>query len=96
MLMPRTGPKPLAGLGMLIAAGGMIWLTRIGVHSGYAPAILGPLLVTGLGLGQVVAPAMNTGAYGVAPYDAGVAAAAINADQQLGGSIGTARKTTTP
>ena len=27
MLMPRTGPKPLAGLGMLIAAGGMIWLT---------------------------------------------------------------------
>jgi EmrB/QacA subfamily drug resistance transporter len=89
-LMPRTGPKPLIGLGMLIAAAGMTWLTRIGVHSGYAPTVLGPLLVTGLGLGQVAAPAMNTGTYGVAPRDAGVASATLNAGQQLGGSIGTA------
>jgi EmrB/QacA subfamily drug resistance transporter len=89
-LIPRTGPRPLIGLGMLIAAGGMAWLTRIGVHSGYAPALLGPLLVTGLGLGQVAAPAMNTGTYGVAPHDAGVASATLNAGQQLGGSIGTA------
>ena len=47
VLMLRTGPKPLVGLGLLIAAGGMVWLTRIGVYSGYAPAVLGPLLVTG-------------------------------------------------
>jgi EmrB/QacA subfamily drug resistance transporter len=88
-LMPRTGPKPLVGLGLLIAAGGMVWLTRIGVHSGYASAILGPLLVTGLGIGQVTAPAVNIGTYGVAPYDAGVAAATVNVGQQVGGSIGT-------
>lgn len=87
--MPRTGPKPLIGLGLLIAAGGTAWLTRIGVHSGYAPAVLGPLLVTGLGIGQVTAPAVNTGTYGVAPYDAGVAAATVNVGQQAGGSIGT-------
>jgi EmrB/QacA subfamily drug resistance transporter len=90
VLMPRTGPRPLVGLGMLIAAAGMAWLTRIGVHSVYAPAVLGPLLVTGLGLGQVAAPAMNTGTYGVAPSDAGAASATLNASQQLGGSIGTA------
>ena len=89
VLMPRTGPKPLIGLGLLIAAGGMVWLTRIGVHPGYASAILGPLLVTGLGLGQVFPPAANTGTYGVAPYDAGVAAATVNVGQQVGGSIGT-------
>jgi hypothetical protein len=75
---------------MLIAAGGMVWLTRIGVHSGYASAILGPLMVTAAGLGQVIAPAVNTGTFGVAPHDAGVASAAINVGQQLGGSIGTA------
>jgi hypothetical protein len=34
-------------------------------------------------------PAVNTGTYGVAPYDAGVASATINAGQQVGGSIGT-------
>jgi EmrB/QacA subfamily drug resistance transporter len=90
VLMPRTGPKPLVGLGMLIAAAGMVWLTGIGVHSGYVSAILGPLIVLALGLGLVVAPAVNTGTYGVAPYDAGVASATISVGQQLGGSIGTA------
>jgi hypothetical protein len=90
VLMPRTGPKPLIGLGMLIAAGGMVWLTGIGVHSGYLSAILGPLLVTAVGLGQVIAPAVNTGTFGVAAHDAGVASATINVGQQLGGSIGTA------
>jgi EmrB/QacA subfamily drug resistance transporter len=90
VLMPRTGPKPLVGLGMLVAAAGMVWLTGIGVHSGYASAILGPLMVTAVGLGLVIAPAVNTGTYGVAPYDAGVASATINVGQQLGGSIGTA------
>ncbi len=47
VLMPRIGPKPLVGAGMLVAAAGMAWLTRIGVHSGYVSAVLGPLLVTG-------------------------------------------------
>jgi EmrB/QacA subfamily drug resistance transporter len=90
LLMPRTGPKPLVGFGMLIAAAGMVWLTGIGVHSGYASAILGPLVVTALGVGLVIAPAVNSGTYGVAPYDAGVASATISVGQQLGGSIGTA------
>jgi EmrB/QacA subfamily drug resistance transporter len=90
VLMPRTGPKPLMGIGMLVAAGGMVWLTRIGVHSGYVSAILGPLMVTAAGLGQVIAPAVNTGTFGVAPSDAGAASATVNTGQQLGGSIGTA------
>jgi hypothetical protein len=90
ILMPRVGPKPLVGLGMLIAAGGMVWLTRIGVHSGYVSAILGPLMVTAFGLGNVVAPSFNTGTFGVRPSDAGVASATVNVGQQLGGSMGTA------
>jgi hypothetical protein len=35
-------------------------------------------------------PSMNTGTFGVAPSDAGVASATLNVGQQLGGSIGTA------
>ena len=90
VLMPRIGPKPLIGLGLLIAAGGMAWLTRIGVHSSYVSAVLGPLLLTGTGLGLSIAPAFNTGTFGVRPGDAGVASATLNVGQQLGGSIGTA------
>jgi hypothetical protein len=89
-LLPRIGPRPIILVGLLVAAGGMVWLTRIGVHSSYTSAVLGPLLVTGAGLGLSVAPSFNTGTFGVAASDAGVASATLNVGQQLGGSIGTA------
>jgi EmrB/QacA subfamily drug resistance transporter len=90
VLMPRLGPKPLVILGMLCNAAGMAWLTRIGVHSDYPSALLGPLMVTGAGMGFVFSSAANAGTFGVAPRDAGVASASVNTGQQLGGAIGTA------
>src|ERR1700761_1529368 len=90
VLMPRIGPKLLVGVGMLLAGAGMAWLTQLGVHSSYAAAILGPLLVSGAGIGLSMPSSMNTGTFGVAPSDAGVASATLNVGQQLGGSIGTA------
>jgi EmrB/QacA subfamily drug resistance transporter len=89
-LMPRFGPKPLVIAGMVGNAAGLAWLTRIGVHSGYASALLGPLMVTGTGMGFIFGAVANTGTFGVAPRDAGVASASVNTGQQLGGSIGTA------
>ena len=89
VLMPRTGPRPLVPTGMLLAASGLALLTRIGVHSSYATAVLPSLLMMGLGLGLVFAPVFNTGTFGVPPADAGVASATVNTGQQLGGSIGT-------
>nr|WP_245687136.1 MFS transporter [Peterkaempfera griseoplana] len=89
-LMPRFGPKPMVVAGMLLNAGGMVWLTRIGVHSGYASTLLGPIMVTGAGMGLIFGMVAATGTFGVAPQDAGVASASINTGQQLGGSIGTA------
>jgi EmrB/QacA subfamily drug resistance transporter len=94
VLLPRLGPKPLVTLGMLLASGAMVWLSGIGPHSGYVAAVLGPLLMTGIGFGFTTAPAMNTGTYGVAPQDAGVASATLNTGQQIGGSIGTSLLTT--
>src|SRR5215472_5735046 len=90
VLLPRVGPRPLVTAGMLLAAGSLVWLTRIGVHSGYASAVLGPLMLAGLGFGFTIAPSMNTGTSGVAPADAGAASATLNTGQQIGGSIGTA------
>jgi predicted MFS family arabinose efflux permease len=90
VLMPRIGPKPIVTAGLLFAAAGMVWLTRITPHSGYAANILGPLIVTGLGMGLMFSTAFNTGTYGVAPQDTGVASASVNTGQQLGGAIGTA------
>jgi EmrB/QacA subfamily drug resistance transporter len=89
VLLPRIGPKYLVAAGMLSAACGLAWLTRIGLHSGYAADVLPALLVTAAGIGMIMSPSMNTGTAGVRASDAGVASALVNTGQQVGGSIGT-------
>jgi EmrB/QacA subfamily drug resistance transporter len=89
-LLPKFGPKPLISGGLLVGAAGMVWLTGIGVHSGYATHLLGPLMIVGIGLGLIYAAALTTGTSGVAPQDSGIASACISAGQQLGGASGTA------
>jgi len=89
VLMPRFGPRPLVTSGMLASAGGMAWLAQLGTHTGYAAGVLGPLLLAGIGLGLIIAPVINTGTFGVAPQDAGVASATVTTGQMLGGSVGT-------
>ena len=74
---------------MLIASGAMVWLAQLGPHTGYASGLLGPLIMVAVGMGMVIAPSINTGTYGVAPQDAGVASATVTVGQQLGASIGT-------
>ncbi|MGI5194098.1 MFS transporter [Streptomyces sp. CA-288835] len=90
VLIPRIGPKTIVPLGMGTAAAGMIWLTGLDMSSSYATGILPPLIVAGLGLGMVMAPAMSLAVEGVAAEDSGVASAAVNTMQQVGGSLGTA------
>ncbi|GGN91383.1 MFS transporter [Actinoplanes lobatus] len=90
MLAPRIGPRPLVPVGALIAAGGMILLTRLELDSTYASGVLPGLIIIGLGLGLVFAPTQNAATSGVEHRDAGVASAMINTVQQIGGSIGTA------
>src|ERR1700760_2148175 len=91
VLMPRTGPRPLIPVGLLIAAGGLVMLAaRLGLRTSYLDWILPALLRVGAGLGVVFGCALNTATYGTGAADAGVAAALVNTNQQVGGSIGTA------
>jgi EmrB/QacA subfamily drug resistance transporter len=89
VLMPRTGPRPLVAGGMLAAAGAAVWLAQLSPHTAYATGVLGPIILGGIGVGIVIAPVINTGTFGVAPQDAGVASATVTVGQQLGASIGT-------
>ncbi|MEU9875705.1 MFS transporter [Streptomyces phaeochromogenes] len=89
-LVPRIGPKVVIPAGFAIAAVGMAWLTGIGLDSSYSTDVLPQLLLIGVGLGIVMPPAMALATSGIAPEDAGVASATVNAMQQVGGSIGTA------
>ncbi len=89
VLMPRFGPRPLVASGMLAAAGAMVWLAQLGPHTAYGAGVLGPTILAGTGVGLVIAPVINTGTFGVAPQDAGVASATVTVGQQLGASVGT-------
>ncbi|WP_181767855.1 MFS transporter [Streptomyces albidus (ex Kaewkla and Franco 2022)] len=90
VLIPRLGPKPVVPTGMALAAGGLVWLTPLGLHSSYVPHVLPPLVMLGVGLGLVMPSAISLATLGVARQDQGVASATVNTMQQVGGSIGTA------
>jgi hypothetical protein len=67
----------------------MVWLAQLGPHTAYAAGLLGPTILAGIGVGMVIAPVINTGTFGMAPQDAGVASATVTVGQQLGASVGT-------
>ena len=89
-LLPKIGPRPLIGGGMMIAALGMLTLTSIGTDTAYAVHVLPGIMIIGAGLGLVFSSAMATATFGVEASDSGVASAMVNTMQQIGGSIGTA------
>jgi len=89
-VLPRMGPKFVVASGLALAGVGMVVFAHLQLHSGYVGHILPGLVVTGVGLGAVIAPSMSTATLGVRPADAGVASAMVNTSQQVGGSIGTA------
>jgi EmrB/QacA subfamily drug resistance transporter len=86
--LPRVGPRVLIASGMLMGAAAMAYLTQLTVTSSYPRGVLPALIVMGLGLGTVIAPATNTATAGVRREDSGVASALVNTMQQVGGSIG--------
>ena len=67
----------------------MFLFTRLTPGSSYASGVLPGLLVLGVGLGCIFAPAFSTATLGVEGSEAGVASAMVNTSQQVGGSVGT-------
>jgi EmrB/QacA subfamily drug resistance transporter len=89
-LLPRFGAKPLVVAGMALGMLGMISFTRIAPGSTYVADVLPGLLVIGLGMGFIFAPAIGTATLGVDVNETGVASAMVNTSQQIGGSVGLA------
>jgi hypothetical protein len=75
---------------MLLSMMGMILFTRLTPSNDYFSNVLPGLVLTGLGLGLIFAPAVATATSGVRASDAGAASAFVNTTQQIGGSMGVA------
>ncbi len=89
-VLPRTGAKPLVMSGMALGAVGMIVFTRLTPGAAYASHVLPGLLIVGVGMGCIFAPAIGTATLGVEVHETGVASAMVNTSQQIGGSVGLA------
>ncbi|MHB9863374.1 MFS transporter [Streptomyces sp. YIM S03343] len=89
-LVPRFGSRPLIVAGTAAVAGGMFWFSLLTEHAGYTGQLLGPMLVSSLGLGLVFVPLALVALHDVAEQDSGVASSLLNAAQQVGGAIGLA------
>ena len=86
---PHRG-RPLMIAGSAASAGGMFWLSRVTEHSHYVSGLLGPMLLTAIGLGLIFAPLLLVSLTKVAKNDTGVASSLVNVGQQVGGAIGLA------
>jgi len=89
-LLGRIGSRPLIITGALIASGGIFWLSRIPVDGSFVSDLLPGMLVMALGLGMVFVAVVSAANAGVPAPQAGLAAALLNAFQQVGGALGLA------
>ncbi|WP_171163392.1 MFS transporter [Streptomyces sp. I05A-00742] len=94
VLLPRFGPRPVIAAGAALAACGLVLLAALGLDSAYPTAVLPALVLAGAGLGTIITATTSLATLGVGAADAGVASAAVNAMQYVGGSVGVALLTT--
>jgi MFS family permease len=89
-LVPRVGTRPVIVVGSLVGSAGVYWLSRIPIDGSYLADLLPGLLITSLGLGAMFVAVLTAANAGVAADQAGLAAALLNASQQVGGALGLA------
>ncbi|KJY29645.1 MFS transporter [Streptomyces sp. NRRL S-495] len=91
LLAPRYGRRVLH-LGMVLAAAGALglWVTVDGAADLGSWQLAPALALAGLGLGLIMAPFFDIALAGVEESETGSASGVLNAQQQLGGSMGVA------
>jgi Na+/melibiose symporter-like transporter len=88
-IVERVGTKLVVGVGMLIAAGGMVIVSQVPETNGY-PHLLVGLMIVSLGMGIAMAPATESIMGSLPPAKAGVGSAMNDTTRQVGSALGVA------
>ncbi|MFC5748006.1 MFS transporter [Actinomadura rugatobispora] len=89
-LIGALGRARVVGLGLALSATAFALLSQVGTEVDYFPAVVGPMLLTGLGIGMVMTVTADT-VLATVPRDRSGAASAISeTGMELGGSLGMA------
>jgi predicted MFS family arabinose efflux permease len=89
-LTGRFGAGMVLSFGMVMLALGMLGLSRISADGSYVADVLGPSVVTAVGLGCAFVSVTIAATTGVRGPEAGLASGLVNTFRQVGGSIGLA------
>jgi EmrB/QacA subfamily drug resistance transporter len=89
-IVTRAGYKTTIVVGLLVAAGGLLWFAQVSAGGSFLEDILGPSLVTGFGLAFAFVAATIAATTGVSGEQAGLASGLVNTSQQIGGALGLA------
>ena len=89
-LSMRYGPRLFMGVGPLIAAASLVWLTQLGLEFSYWAELFPILLGFSLGLSMIVAPLTATVLADASELDAGIASGVNNAVARIAGLLGIA------
>ncbi|MEU5598435.1 MFS transporter [Streptomyces sp. NPDC020298] len=86
-LLERASRPRVLTIGLTVTMVGMVWLSRLDLHTPYLTGVALPMVLIGAGQGLVLAPLTSSGVDGVAPADAGAASGLVNTVHQIGSAL---------
>lgn len=89
-LVTKIGSRPVIVAGSLTTAAGLFYLSQIPVDGSYLVDLFPGLMIVAFGIGGVFVAVTTAANAGVPADKAGLAAALLNASQQIGGALGLA------
>jgi EmrB/QacA subfamily drug resistance transporter len=90
MLVTRFGIRPILATGLLLIAGGCVFLARAPVDGSVAMDVLPAMLLDGVGTGLVASPMLLAAINGTVPAESGLVSGVVNAAGMIAGTLGLA------
>ncbi len=89
-LSDRIGGGRIMGTGLFLQALGLAWIAAVSTADISYSSLVGPFIVSGIGMGMFFAPVANVVLSAVRPVEEGKASGANNAIREVGGVFGVA------
>ena len=89
-LVMRYGVRPPLGVGLTLAAAGLVLFAHAPVDGSYLVDVLPPMILLGVGAGIAFNPLLLAAMSDVAPQESGLASGVVNTAFMMGGALGLA------